>query len=103
MLTLYTLEDHIMKAWSVVDELETIRWMLLDSPSKASEDELDNALLGVQTLLNARFEMLFSEYEKVLKSNFNNMKTKSTLSEYIDSVLEKEEINDLPIEDNSRD
>lgn len=107
MLTLYTLEDHIMKAWSVADELETIRWMLMDREAKASDDEIDNAILGVHVLLNARLELLLNAYSKVCKEHYdsvNNKKTtKSTLSEYIDSVLEKEEINDIYNEDNSRD
>lgn len=101
MQTLYTLEDHIMKVWSIADELETIRWMLLDRETRASDDELDNAILGVHTLLTARLQILFDTYEKVLKDNFNNMKTKSTLSGYIDSILEKEEQDDLSIKDNS--
>jgi hypothetical protein len=91
MQTLYILEDHIMKVWSVADELETIRWMLLDREVKATDDELDNAILGIHTLLNARLEMLFDAYEKLLQDNFHNMKVKDSLADYIDRVMKEEE------------
>lgn len=68
---LYTLEEHIMNVWSLVDQLELIRWGLLDKEIQMSEDAIDNAILGTHTLLSLACEKLFKQYEAVLKDRIN--------------------------------
>ena len=70
MTTMQELEDAILKAWGIVDEIETVRWMMFDREKGATEDEIDNALLGISTLLNAKFEQLFSMYTDALHEQF---------------------------------
>ena len=72
MTTMQELEDAILKAWGLVDEIETVRWMLLDREKGATEDEIDNALLGISTLLNAKFEQLFNMYTDALHEYYTN-------------------------------
>lgn len=57
------LEQEIMNCWQVVDDLKTIysAERLYDS-----EDEMQNALLGLCTLYQLKFEQMFSVYETLL-------------------------------------
>lgn len=74
--SLYTLEEKIMAAWSVVDDIKLLAET--QSNRRMSEDELANFLLGMQTIANVKFESLFSEYEKLLAEEHRiNLKRKS--------------------------
>jgi hypothetical protein len=66
-MSLYEIEQEINKVWSTVDDVATLRWAHLDRPTPMSEDELSNALLGIETLLTLRCEHLFEVYSKLLK------------------------------------
>lgn len=68
---LYTLEENIMNVWALVDQLELIRWGNLDREHPLTEDQMDNAVLGVYTLLSLACEKLFNQYEAVLKEQAN--------------------------------
>lgn len=68
MYNLYKLEDLIMNVWSQKEAIENLRWLLLDAPDgPPSEDEIDNALIGIMTQLDIGCQRLFSQYENVLK------------------------------------
>lgn len=69
---MFKIEEHISRVWSLVDEIETVRWALLDREEKPSEDLIDNMLLGLHSLLNARCEQLFNVYEAVLQEQYEN-------------------------------
>jgi hypothetical protein len=62
------LEQKIQECWQVVDDLKAVYHC-----ERLYEDENDmqNALLGLFTLYQIKFERLFAEYEKVLKENAN--------------------------------
>jgi hypothetical protein len=62
------LEQKIQECWQVVDDLKAVYHC-----ERLYEDENDmqNALLGLFTLYQIKFENLFQEYEKVLKENAN--------------------------------
>jgi len=66
-MSLYDIEQEIMKVWATVDDVATLRWAHLDRPAPMTEDELSNALLGIETLLSLRCEHLFEVYSKLLK------------------------------------
>ena len=68
--SLYALEEKIMAVWGVVDDIKLLAET--QSNRKMSEDELQNFLLGMQTVYNVKFESLFSEYEKLLAEGYRN-------------------------------
>lgn len=53
----FDLEQQILSCWNVVEDIKMLREM--QDLRTLSADELDNALLGLQTLYNMRFELLF--------------------------------------------
>jgi hypothetical protein len=60
----FKLEEQIQNCWQVVDDLKTIY-----SSEKLYEDEneMQNALLGMFTLYQLKFEELFATYEKLVQ------------------------------------
>lgn len=71
MQSLYKLEDLIMNVWGQKEAIENLRWLVMDNPDgPPSEDDIDNALLGIMSQLDIGCQRLFSQYEMVLKENF---------------------------------
>lgn len=68
MTQLYDLEQPIMDCWSVCGDLETMYQQIGDGERDPTQDELMNALLGMQQLYQWKFEQLFDKYEQVLKT-----------------------------------
>ena len=64
-MTLFDLEQQIMRCWSVCDDIQDLR--KFRDGRKLTEDELDNYLLGLVSLYQVKFENLFSLYEQVLQ------------------------------------
>lgn len=56
----FDLEQNIMDAWHVVDDIDTIYQRL----EELSADELMNVLLGLKTLYQLKFEKLFENFEQ---------------------------------------
>jgi hypothetical protein len=54
-----------MQAWQVTSDVELIYRKVTDEG--LSEDELSNALLGIMTIYNLRFNDLFDTFEQMLK------------------------------------
>lgn len=54
-----------MHCWSVCDDIKDLREMR--DTRKLSEDELDNYLLGLQSIYQLKFEKLFGLFEKLLQ------------------------------------
>lgn len=69
-LKIYDLEEEIMKVWSSVDDVKALHWAFLDRPDHMTEDEVSNALLGIETLLQLRCEKLFDVYSQLLRKNY---------------------------------
>ena len=65
----YELEEKIMHAWQVEQDIETVL-RLLDT--KYTEDQLMNMLIGIKELVNMRFTILFDSYEQFLKEMWKN-------------------------------
>ncbi len=64
-MTLFDLEQQILRCWSVCDDIQDLR--KLRDERKLTEDELDNYLLGLVSLYQVKFENLFSLYAQVLQ------------------------------------
>lgn len=89
MHSLHKLEDLIMNVWSQKEAIDNLRWLVMDNPDgPPSEDEIDNALLGIMSQLDIGCQRLFSQYEMVLKEHFRG---KSYDSDNIDFGLARSE------------
>jgi hypothetical protein len=64
----FELEQAIMNAWHIVDDIDTI-YQRIDRP--IGQDELMNLLLGLKTLYQLKFEQLFDVFEQYT-SNVNS-------------------------------
>ena len=60
----FKLEENIMNCWQVVDDLKTIYH---SEKLYEDENEMQNALLGMFTLYQLKFEELFATYEKLIQ------------------------------------
>jgi hypothetical protein len=67
MPKLYDLEQMIMDGWHVGDDLQVIFKQIGDGERDPTQDELMNALMGMQQLYQWKFEQLFFKYEEVLR------------------------------------
>lgn len=59
----FELEQKIQDCWHIVDDLKTVFHC---ERLYTNEDEMQNALLGMFTLYQIKFENLFAEYEKLV-------------------------------------
>lgn len=59
------LEEDIMRAWSVTDQIELV--MRLYDKRELSYDELINLLSGIKAISQANFEVLWNTFEQSLK------------------------------------
>ena len=57
-----TLHDSIMSAWHTVDDIKS----LIKSAENMSEDQMINALLGLEIFADMRFQELFDTYENIM-------------------------------------
>ena len=71
MAKLYDLETMIMDCWRVCDDIKVIFEQIGDGERDPTQDELMNALIGIQQLYQWKFEQLFNKYEDVLKAGQN--------------------------------
>ena len=68
MTKLYELETHIMDCWSVCNDLETVFKQIGDGERDITEDEMMNALMGMQQMYQWKFEQLFNKFEDIQKA-----------------------------------
>jgi len=61
----------IMDCWRVCDDIKVIFEQIGDGERDPTQDELMNALIGIQQIYQWKFEQLFNEYEDVLKAGQN--------------------------------
>ncbi len=67
MTKLYDLEPMIMDCWRVCNDLEVVFRRIGDGERDPTEDELINALLGMQQVYQWKFEQLINKYEEVCR------------------------------------
>ena len=61
----FEFEQQIMDCWGVTDDIDTL--YKLSDIREMSEDELANALLGLKTVYQMKFELLFDMFEQMIK------------------------------------
>ena len=67
MTKLRDLEPMIMDCWSVCNDLETVFRQVGDGERDPTQDEMMNALMGLQQVYQWKFEQLFFKYEQVIR------------------------------------
>ena len=73
MTKLYELEPQIMDCWSVCNDLETVFKQIGDGERDITEDEMMNALMGMQQLYQWKFEQLFYKFEVIQKAQLEKV------------------------------
>ena len=68
MSKLYEIEPYIMDCWSVCNDIETVFKQIGDGHPEPTEDEIMNALMGMQQIYQWKFEQLFNRYEQIQRS-----------------------------------
>lgn len=67
MANRFDLEQDIMKAWNVVDDIRLLTEWMLDGPTRMTEDQITNVLIGMEHLYEMKFNKLFNTFEKCIK------------------------------------
>jgi len=66
--TRFDLEDEIMKCWHITDDLDTVSDLVLDTNMDAEDmDKLLNALIGMKTIYDKKFQKLFGTMETLIR------------------------------------
>ena len=74
MSKLYEIEPYIMDCWSVCNDLETVFKQIGDGERDPTQDEMMNALIGMQQLYQWKFEQLFNKFEDTQKAQRKKVK-----------------------------
>ena len=64
-MKIFDLEQEIMKAWHVVDDIQLLNENVMET--NMSRDEIANALVGLESIYNMRFIKLFDMFEDLCK------------------------------------
>lgn len=62
----FDLEQQILKAWNITDDIQLLYEKVMDD--EMSKDDIANALLGILNVSNLRFEKCWSTFEEVVRS-----------------------------------
>ena len=73
----FDLEEKIQQIDSIEQELQLLLYSIGDSPTRSSEDELMNMVIGMQELHKKRYEQLWTCFEDLVKDGtISNKNTK---------------------------
>lgn len=61
----FDLEQEIMKAWAICDDLDILFKHVMEKD--LDKDTISNALLGLKTVYLMKFETLFDTFEQLVK------------------------------------
>lgn len=62
----FDLEQQIMTCWNICEDIKAIYKMT--DMRQLSEDELLNAMIGLETIYQMKFEILFDMFEKMVQN-----------------------------------
>lgn len=83
----FTLEDAIMQAWGTKEDIGLLMERLLDGPDPLTEDQIANALLGIETLHDMRCQRLFEIFARLLKQGAFNENPQAFTDPFAQSVF----------------
>jgi hypothetical protein len=61
----FDLEQDIMKCWNVTDDIDLLYRNVMERD--LSKDDIANALLGMKTLYEMKFDELFTHFETLIR------------------------------------
>ncbi len=64
MVDRFDLEQDIMKCWSVTEDIDLLYRNVMERD--LTTDDIANALLGIKTLYEMKFEEMFSNFETLV-------------------------------------
>lgn len=65
MVDRFDLEQDIMKCWNVTEDIDLLYRNVMDKD--LSQDDIANALLGMKTLYEMKFEEMFTHFETLIR------------------------------------
>jgi hypothetical protein len=98
-MLIHDLEEKIMRCWSIVDDVDALLHLM--EIRSVSEDELQNYLIGMQAVGQARFELLFNAFEDALKevAQYKKEDRREKMLADLFKSLDDQGPDRLPIED----
>lgn len=63
----FEFEKKIMACWNVVDDIKTLRHQYMDLGTDMTKDQVDNYLLGLETIYQVKFNQLFDQFEAMIR------------------------------------
>jgi len=64
----FDLEQDIMRAWNIIDDIKLLNQMIMDGKFNLTEDKISNILLGMEEIYSLRFEKMFDTFEKCIRT-----------------------------------
>ena len=65
MVDRFDLEQDIMKCWNVTEDIDLLYRTVMEKD--LSTDDVANALLGMKTLYEMKFEEMFNHFETLIR------------------------------------
>lgn len=63
----FDLEQDILNCWNVTKDIELLYENVLERSPEMTTDEIANALLGLQTLYEMKFDKMWRHFEQLIK------------------------------------
>lgn len=73
---LFAIEENIMSCWNICDDIDIVLKQLDSGDKPLSDDQLANALIGLKTIYQWKFEQLQNSLEDVFESIRNEKNAK---------------------------
>lgn len=86
----FDLEQDIMSCWNVTSDLDVLLEELMENP-EFNADKASNFVLGLSTIYQAKFEMLFRTFEEFIKDQYTQKRERENLLNQIDRLSEQVE------------
>ena len=75
----FDFEQQLLDCWNVTKDIKTVYEGVCDSSPPMTEDQIANALMGLETLYELKFNKLWSMYE----NGVNQQSINSTKEEHV--------------------
>ena len=75
----FDFEQQLLECWNVTKDIRTVYEGVCDSRPAMTEDQIANALLGLETLYELKFNKLWSMFE----NNVHQRSIESTKEEHV--------------------
>lgn len=63
------LEQNILDCWKVCDDIDLVWKEMYDGNPEPTEDQIANAMIGLNQIYEWKFQRLWNNFEEVLKRN----------------------------------